>query len=89
MNTTSPGIRSHSRVRTSAPLVRVAARMMIWPVGALMTRQARFASVEISASGNYRANVRHTTATYLLRSGVPFNVIALWLGPESTNTTHR
>jgi len=25
----------------------------------------------------------------LLRSGVPFNVIALWLGHESTNTTHR
>jgi len=25
----------------------------------------------------------------LLQSGVPFNVIALWLGPERTNTTHR
>ena len=25
----------------------------------------------------------------LLTSGVPFNVIALWLGHESPNTTHR
>ena len=33
--------------------------------------------------------VRHTTAMHLLQSGVPFNVIALWLGHESTNTTHR
>jgi integrase len=26
---------------------------------------------------------------HLLQSGVPFNVIALWLGHESMNTTHR
>ena len=26
---------------------------------------------------------------HLLQSGVPFNVIALWLGHESANTTHR
>ena len=32
---------------------------------------------------------RHTTAMHLLQSGVPFNVIALWLGHESTTTTHR
>ncbi len=25
----------------------------------------------------------------MLQSGVPFNVIALWLGHESTVTTHR
>lgn len=29
------------------------------------------------------------TAMHLLQSGVPFNIIALWLGHESTNTTHR
>ena len=29
------------------------------------------------------------TAMHLLQSGVPFNVIALWLGHESTTTTHR
>jgi site-specific recombinase XerD len=33
--------------------------------------------------------IRHTTAMHLLQSGVPFNVIALWLGHESMNTTHR
>jgi site-specific recombinase XerD len=33
--------------------------------------------------------LRHTTAMHLLQGGVPFNVIALWLGHESTNTTHR
>ncbi|CAE6868869.1 Tyrosine recombinase XerD [Paraburkholderia nemoris] len=33
--------------------------------------------------------VRHTVAMHLLQSGVSFNVIALWLGHESTNTTHR
>ncbi|HTT09282.1 MAG TPA: tyrosine-type recombinase/integrase [Burkholderiaceae bacterium] len=33
--------------------------------------------------------LRHTTAMHLLQSGVPFNIIALWLGHESMNTTHR
>jgi site-specific recombinase XerD len=33
--------------------------------------------------------LRRTTAMHLLQSGVPFNVIALWLGHESTTTTHR
>jgi integrase/recombinase XerD len=26
---------------------------------------------------------------HLLQSGIAFNVIALWLGHESPNTTHR
>jgi site-specific recombinase XerD len=30
--------------------------------------------------------VRHSTAMHLLQSGVPFNVIALWLGHENVNT---
>ena len=33
--------------------------------------------------------IRHTTAMHLLQSGIAFNVIALWLGHESVNTTHR
>ena len=33
--------------------------------------------------------LRHTTAMHLLQAGVPFNVIALWLGHESPTTTHR
>ena len=32
---------------------------------------------------------QHTSAMHLLQSGVPFNVIAMWLGHESTTTTHR
>ncbi len=33
--------------------------------------------------------VRHTTAMHLLQSGVDLSVIALWLGHESPETTHR
>lgn len=33
--------------------------------------------------------IRHSTAMHMLQSGVAFNVIALWLGHESTTTTHR
>lgn len=32
--------------------------------------------------------VRHTTGAHLLQSGVDISVIALWLGHESTETTH-
>jgi site-specific recombinase XerD len=34
-------------------------------------------------------SIRHSTAMHLLQSGVAFSVIALWLGHESTTTTHR
>jgi site-specific recombinase XerD len=33
--------------------------------------------------------IRHSAAMHLLQSGVAFGVIALWLGHESTTTTHR
>ena len=33
--------------------------------------------------------IRHTTAMHLLQSGVDLTVIALWLGHESINTTHK
>jgi site-specific recombinase XerD len=33
--------------------------------------------------------LRHATAMHMLQSGVHFDIIALWLGHESTNTTHR
>ena len=33
--------------------------------------------------------IRHSVAMHLLQSGVAFSVIALWLGHESTTTTHR
>ena len=33
--------------------------------------------------------IRHTTALHLLESGVDITVIALWLGHENIQTTHR
>ena len=33
--------------------------------------------------------IRHTTAMHLLQSGVDLSVIAMWLGHESIETTHR
>mgnify|MGYP001572775521 FL=1 len=33
--------------------------------------------------------IRHTTAMHLLQSGVDLTVIALWLGHESAETTHK
>lgn len=33
--------------------------------------------------------IRHTTAMHLLQSGVDLSVIALWLGHEQINTTHK
>jgi integrase/recombinase XerD len=33
--------------------------------------------------------LRHTTAMHLLQAGVDITVIALWLGHENPNTTHR
>ncbi|MDO9163712.1 MAG: tyrosine-type recombinase/integrase [Methylococcaceae bacterium] len=52
---------------------------------------ARAAQVHISLSKRSISphSIRHTTAMHLLQSGVAFNVIALWLGHESTTTTHR
>ncbi len=33
--------------------------------------------------------IRHSTAMHLLQAGVPFNIIALYLGHESPATTHQ
>lgn len=33
--------------------------------------------------------IRHTTAMHLLQSGIDLSVIALWLGHENINTTHK
>ena len=37
---------------------------------------------------NLPHTLRHTTAMHLLQSGVDLAVIAIWLGHESTTTTH-
>ena len=51
--------------------------------------RGRASSPASSRSASHRTCLRHTTAMHLLQSGVPFNVIALWLGHESATTTHR
>jgi site-specific recombinase XerD len=33
--------------------------------------------------------IRHTTAMHLLQSGVDLSVIAMWLGHEDLETTHK
>lgn len=52
----------------------------------------RKAGVMTSSLKNRRISphtLRHTTAMHLLQSGVAHEVIALWLGHESPNTTHQ
>ncbi len=56
---------------------------------ALAVGRASVAQPSLKAKRVSPHTLRHTTAMHLLQSGVPFNVIALWLGHESTNTTHR
>lgn len=51
-----------------------------------------FATVKLPSLAGKRISphtLRHSTAMHLLQSGVPFNIIALWLGHESVNTTHQ
>lgn len=56
---------------------------------ALAVKRASAAQPSLKTKRISPHTLRHTTAMHLLQSGVPFNVIALWLGHESTNTTHR
>jgi site-specific recombinase XerD len=57
----------------------------------MLSRDAPSASSAVAAEWRQclQRHCRHTVAMHLLQSGVSFNVIALWLGHESTNTTHR
>jgi integrase/recombinase XerD len=57
----------------------------------LVGRCARKAADEIPSLASKRISphtVRHTTAVFLLRSGVDINTIRAWLGHVSLNTTH-
>ena len=57
-----------------------------------LDRAVARAATEHRSLANRRVSphtIRHTTAMHMLQSGVPFNDIALWLGHESVNTTHR
>jgi site-specific recombinase XerD len=96
--TTALEIRAWMRLN---PHLRAEAALLPNRDGRAMTRCNVFQRLELAAShaaahlpGLAKKRVsphtlRHTTAMHLLQSGVPFNVIALWLGHESTNTTHR
>ena len=56
---------------------------------ALAVSQAATTQASLCGKKVHPHLIRHTTAMHLLQSGVPFNVIALWLGHESVTTTHR
>ena len=84
----NPGLRGSAALlpnRSGHPMTRcnVAQRL------ALAVDRASVDQPGLKAKRISPHSLRHTTAMHLLQSGVPFNVIALWLGHESTNTTHR
>ena len=87
-------LRRNPQLRTQAALLpnRDGHAMTRWNVGQRLDLAVARAAVNLLSLASKRVcphTVRHTTAMHLLQSGVPFNVIALWLGHESTNTTHR
>ena len=55
---------------------------------ALAVATATAAYPQLSGRAISPHTIRHTTAMHLLQSGVDITVIALWLGHESTTTTH-
>jgi len=70
--------------RKGKPMTRanVAQRLEL-AVNAATARHRELAKLSVSPH-----TIRHTTAMHLLQSGVDVNVIALWLGHESSSTTH-
>lgn len=84
----NPDLGVHSALipnRSGQPMTRcnVAQRL------ALAVERAKTSVPSLAGKRVSPHTLRHTTAMHLLQSGVPFNVIALWLGHESVNTTHR
>ncbi len=87
-------LRLNPQLRGEAPLLpnrggatmsrRNVTQRLVLAVASATAQQPSLASKRISPHV-----IRHSTAMHLLQSGVPFNVIALWLGHESANTTHR
>jgi integrase/recombinase XerD len=55
---------------------------------ALVLRKAQKACPALRRPNLSPHSIRHTTAMHLLQSGVPLEVIALWLGHEQLATTH-
>ena len=87
-------LRLNPQLRATAPLLPNrdghamtrcnAAQRLALAVELATARQPSLAGKRISPH-----TLRHSTAMHLLQSGVPFNIIALWLGHESVNTTHQ
>ena len=87
-------LRINPRLRGEAPLLPNRAGLAMTRCNASQRLDIAVALAATRLPGLAKKQVsphtlRHTTAMHLLQSGVPFNVIALWLGHESTNTTHR
>lgn len=87
-------LRHNPRLRAEAALLpnRDGHAMTRWNVGQRLDLAVARAAANLPSLASKRVcphTLRHTTAMHLLQSGVPFNVIALWLGHESSNTTHR
>lgn len=71
--------------RFGQPLTRSGAA---WQLRQILCR----AAVQMPSLGQHRISLhtfRHTTAMHLLQGGVAPEIIALWLGHESPNTTHH
>jgi len=87
-------LRLNPHLRAGAPLLpnRDGRTMTRCNVSQRLALAVSHAAAHLPALAKKRVSphtLRHTTAMHLLQSGVPFNVIALWLGHESTTTTHR
>jgi len=71
--------------RGGGPLSRSGVEKRLWDaVAAAAERCPSLRGKKVSPH-----TMRHTTAMHLLQSGVDLTVIALWLGHESTGTTHH
>lgn len=66
------------------PLTRCSAARRL----ALALTKARISCASLGGRKITLHTFRHTTAMHLLQSGVPMEIIALWLGHEQVTTTH-
>jgi len=85
-------LRGKGRKQRSTPLWKNGDAMTRFNVTQRLNIAVASAAQTVSSLGKRRISphtIRHTTAMHLLQSGVAFNIIALWLGHESSTTTHQ